>query len=107
MAYQNMAVLSFDSAFRDRVIACAKEQALIFKDDQRPEFHNLAWAIIYSPGNAQGLVDLVCVAPGFGDVTDPSAIDDAEILSAVQANWATYGAVTTDEHTPAAAPPAE
>lgn len=94
MSYENMARLGFDSAFRDRVITCSKEQALIFKDDGRPDIAALADSIIENPGNAQGLVELVCVAPGMGDVTDPSSVDDATILSAVQAQWPTYaGAV--------------
>ena len=102
MSYQNMAALSFDSAFRDRTIACAKEQALIFKDDGRPDMAALADSIIESPSNAQGLVELVCVAPGFGDVTDPATIEDGEILSAVQAQWPTYAAVMFPADTPVA-----
>ena len=39
MSYQSQAALSFDAAFRDRSLACCKEQSLIFKDDQRPEFN--------------------------------------------------------------------
>jgi len=68
MSYENSAALSFDPGFRDRVITCCKEQALIFKDDGRPDIAALADSIILSPSNASGIVELVCVAPGMGDV---------------------------------------
>lgn len=93
MSYENSARLGFDPSFRDRTITCCKEQALVFKDDGRPDIAALADSIIRNPSNAQGVVELVCVAPGFGDQTDPSAITDGEILSAVQAQWPTYAAV--------------
>lgn len=91
MSYQSQAALSFDAAFRDRSLACCKEQALIFKDDQRPEFNVLAWEIIADPSVAHGVFELVCVQPGFTDVEVSSGIPDVEILSAVQVVWPTYG----------------
>lgn len=103
MTYQSMAALSFDAAFRDRTITCAKEQALIFKDDGRPDMAALADSIIESPSNAHGLFELVCVAPGFTDIDDSSTITDGDILAAVQAQWPTYAGVMF----PADTPPAE
>jgi hypothetical protein len=88
-----MAALADDEAFRDRVITCCTEQALIFKDDGREDIAGLARNIIASPSNAQGLFEIVCVAPNFRDVTNSSAVPDGDILAAVQANWPTYAAV--------------
>lgn len=93
MTYQSMANLAQDNDFRERVFSCCLEQALIFKDDGRPEFKNLANAIIGTPAAAQGVFTLVCVSPNFKEVTEPSGVPDIEILSAVQANWPVYGTV--------------
>jgi hypothetical protein len=93
MSYASMAALADDAAFRDRVLTCAKEQALIYKDDGRADIKALADQVIINEANASGLFELVCVAPNFRDVTDPSTTTDGDILAAVQANWPTYAAV--------------
>lgn len=93
MSYESMAALSDDAAFKARVTSCCVEQALVFKDDGRADMANLATVIIADPLNATGVFELVCVAPNFRDATDSSAIADADILAAVQANWPTYAAV--------------
>jgi len=97
MSYENQARLTFDAAFRDRTLACSKEQALVFVNDGRPDIAALADAVIANSGAAQGLFDLVCVSPGFGDVTDSSTITDGDILSAVQAQWPTYAAAVYEQ----------
>jgi hypothetical protein len=93
MTYQSMGALAESDPFLDRVTACCKEQALIFKDDTRPEFYRLADAVIRTPGNARGIFELVCVAPNVADVTDQASIPDADILAMVQAAWPVYGAI--------------
>jgi hypothetical protein len=99
MSYQSRADLAQEPNFRERVTACATEQALVFKDDGRPDIAALADAIILNPVNATGLVPLVASAPDFVDVTDQTTIPDGEILAAVQAQWPVYAGV--------AYPPAE
>lgn len=101
MSYQNQAALKSDEAFRDRVGACCVEQALVFKDDGRKDIAQLADTIIAEPSNAQGVFNLVCVAPNFRDVTDSTTVQDADILAAVQASWPTYAGVLYPQ------PPAE
>lgn len=91
MSYQSQAALSFDAAFRDRSLTCCKEQALLFKDDQRPEFNVLAWEIIADPSVAHGVFELVCVQPDFAEIGQSTEITDGQILAAVQAVWPTYG----------------
>jgi hypothetical protein len=93
MTYQSRADLAADASFRERVTACAVEQALIFKDDGRPDIAALADAIILGPTNAAPLVPLVATSPNFVEVTDQTTIPDAEILAAVQAVWPTYAAL--------------
>jgi hypothetical protein len=100
MTYATRAALGFDAQFRDRIITCSKEQALVFKDDGRPDIAALARSIIENPGNAQGLVELVVVAPDFVDVTDSTTVEDPAILSAVQANWPTYAEVVYEPEEP-------
>lgn len=93
MSYESMAALSDDAAFRDRVLSCCSEQALVFKDDGRKDIAGLAKAVIASPSNALGLFELVCVSPNFKDVEDATKVPDIAILSAVQAEWPTYAGV--------------
>lgn len=93
MSYANSAALATDEAFTGRVTTCCVEQALVFQNDGRPDMAALARIIIGDPSNAQGVVNLVCVAPGFGDSADGASIDDPSILAAVQAQWPTYAAV--------------
>lgn len=92
MSYANQAALTVNADFQARVSACAVEQANIFKDDGRAEIAALANMVLLS-GNASGMVPMICGLPGFGDVTDQSAITDGQILSAVQNVWPTYAAL--------------
>lgn len=93
MSYENQAGLKASDPFRARVDACATEQALVFKDDARPDIKALANAQLSSGMAASGLLPFICSSPGFGDVTDQSAITDGQLLSAVQTHWPTYAAL--------------
>jgi len=92
MSYATRAALGFDASFRDRCIVCAREQALVYKDDADPAVAALADSILENGGNAQGLVDLVIVSPNFVDVEDSATIADIDILAATQATWPVYAA---------------
>ena len=92
MSYATRSALGFDAAFRDRCIVCAREQALVYKDDADPAVAALADSILENGGNAHGLVDLVVVSPNFVDVEDGATVSDLEILSATQATWPVYAA---------------
>lgn len=100
VTYLTQSRLADNADFRDRVLTCCLEQALIFKDDTRREFYMLAKQFIQSPQSAVGLFELVCVAPNFRDVTNQTEIPDNDILAAVQANWPVYGAVIYPEPPP-------
>lgn len=93
MSYESRADLATSPEFRERVLACAVEQALVFKDDGRADIAALADSILRATENAGGLVPLVAAAPGFGDALDQSAITDGDILSAVQYAWPVYAEV--------------
>ena len=54
MSYANQAALTDDLAFTARVSACAVEQALIFKDDGRPEIAELADMVLSAVWAASG-----------------------------------------------------
>jgi hypothetical protein len=87
MTYADQAATATDPDFRARVTACAVEQAQIFINDERPEFHGLASRIIQSVGAAEPLVGLVAGKPGIS-----TASGDPDLLAAVQAVWPVYGA---------------
>jgi hypothetical protein len=91
MTYAEDAATTNDPGFRDRVFACATEQAKTFVNDARPEFYVLAQQVISSQMYATGLIPLVAAEPG---VTP--AVDDPGLLGAVQAVWPTYGATLVD-----------
>jgi len=95
MTYADQAATTQDPAFNDRVIACTVEQALVFVDDQRPEFKLLAQQVISSAGYGRQLVPLVAGKPGMSPESD-----DGAILAAVQAVWPVYGATLVTEETP-------
>lgn len=99
MSYSNNAGLSDDEGFRDRVLACCSEQALVYKDDTRYSIATFARAVIGSQRAALGLFELVCVSPGMGEVNSGASVDDPTILAAVQANWPTYAEVAYPEPT--------
>jgi hypothetical protein len=96
MSYQAQADLAADAGFTRRVDACAVEQADVFKDDARPAFVALAEGVMRGdPDMIFTFVRLVAAAPGLADTAttgqggtiDQSTVTDADILSAVQANW--------------------
>ena len=93
MSYESMAALADDAAFRDRVLSCCSEQALVFVNDGRPDIAAFARAVISSPQNAVPLFELVCVSPGMGEVTNSQQVSDGQILSAVQAQWPLYAGI--------------
>jgi hypothetical protein len=96
MSYASRAALGFDAGLRDRIIVCAREQALIYKDDADPANAALADSILENGGNAQPLVDLVLIAPDFVDVENSGQITDGQILAATQATWPTYAGAVFD-----------
>jgi hypothetical protein len=105
MSYQSQANLEDDQEFRGRVGACALEQALIFKDDGRPDIAALADAVIVTPGYGERtFTPLVAASPGIKDVSGQNQIDDGQILAAVQALWPAYAAIA---YPPAPPPPEE
>ena len=87
MSYADVYTLSTDFGFQSRVTAASTEQALVFVNDDRPEFKEPASRIILSAGNAAPLFPLVAAQPAMSvDSTD------GDILSALQAVWPQYGA---------------
>jgi hypothetical protein len=87
MSYADTYALTNDPAFIGRVQAAASEQALIFVNDERPEFNGPASLVIVSSANAYAFVSLVAAQPAISaDSTD------ADILAALQAVWPQYGA---------------
>lgn len=90
MSFVNQAALVADQAFQSRGAACVFQQAEIFKDDGRADIAALALRHLQIPveiGNVWPA--FLAAAPGFADQADSSAITDAQILSAVQADWPT------------------
>jgi hypothetical protein len=92
MSYDNIAALMNDPEFYARINACTTEQSMVYKDDARPEFVRLAESVLL--GGSGVFVPFICVAPGFGDVTDQTTITDPQILAAVQAVWPTVAQMT-------------
>lgn len=75
MSYETQADLSQDGEFRDRVAACAAEQATQADADL---------AGMQPTGWADAHVWFIAGSPGFGDKTNEE-ITDGDILAAVQA----------------------
>lgn len=87
MTYADTAELSTNFEFVKRVNAAATEQAMIFVNDDRPEFNGPASAVILSVYNAAPFHSLVAGQPGMSvDSTD------GDILAALQFVWPHYGA---------------
>jgi hypothetical protein len=84
--------LSLDFGFQSRITAAATEQALIFVNDDRPEFTEPASRIILSSGHAAPFFSLVAAQPGM--TTDST---DGDILAALQAVWPQYGAALLED----------
>lgn len=98
MSYLSQWRLAADDEFVSRSRAAMTGQAEIFKDDERGDIAALATSLLTAanPQEALTFVGLLAAAPGFADKVDQgdgtvnsSLIADAEILSAVQAEWPT------------------
>jgi len=92
MSYHSQDLLRTDTTFQARVRSCVTEQSENFKNDARPDFHNLACDALRG---AEHVLDTFyrCVAtsPGFATevenpdgTIDQSKVGDLEILSATQ-----------------------
>jgi hypothetical protein len=102
VSYQSQWLLTYDDAFVSRSRAAITQRSMIYKDDQRPEFVALAESLLKQANGAEYLTfqSMLANAPGFaekvdnGDGTiDSSKIEDAEIQSAVDADWPTVAAL--------------
>jgi hypothetical protein len=94
MTYQVIDQLTNDPGFNTRMASCCTEQAMTFKDDDRPAFSSLANDILRGSGMANSIfVRMGAVAPGVADKAtvaggiDSTLITDEDILSIVQAQW--------------------
>jgi hypothetical protein len=95
MAYADVGGLAGDPGYLSRLTACCTEQAATFINDSRPEFHDLAQAVITDALAAMWFAWVVAAQPGFGDAFasgGSTAITDPMLLSAVQATWPIVGA---------------
>jgi hypothetical protein len=91
MTYLDKHALGLNLEFQNRITAASTEQAMIFVNDDRPEFVAPSQRIILASGNAAPLFPLVANQPGMS-VESP----DADILAAVQAVWPVYGAALVE-----------
>jgi hypothetical protein len=101
VSYQAQWLLTYDDPFTARSRAAIINQATIFKDDARPDIATLAESLLRGGAAQFGTFQsLLGAAPGFADkadngdgTVDSSKIADAEILSAVQADFPTVAAL--------------
>lgn len=103
MSYQDQITLRTDVSLQGRASACVFEQALIFKDDGRPDIAALAQRHLADPAGVLAIwVPYIAATPGFADhADDTSQITDADLLAAVQALWPTVAdAFYHDDGTP-------
>ena len=104
MSYAAEFALATDPPYQNRVRACTTQQAGVFKDDARGDIAALARGLLRNEGGPLlTFFNLTASAPGFADTADDgeggidsSAIPDADILSAVQAQWPTVAALYYD-----------
>jgi hypothetical protein len=94
MAYQDIDALTRDELFTGRVRACCTEQALVFRNDTRPEMSALADDLLRANSPALlTFVAIVAAAPGLAERAaveggvDQTLISDADILASVQGAW--------------------
>jgi hypothetical protein len=92
MSYLDTFLLTGNFEFQSRIAAAATQQALIFINDERPEFREPARLVIISSGNAAPFVALVAGQP---EMTAEST--DGDILAALQFVWPEYGAALLNE----------
>lgn len=97
MTYAQTAALAADQDFTHRLAACLTTEAA-------PKSDELSDTILRSPlYGAQLFMPMVSSAPGFADAYaggGQEAIDDAMILSAVQASWDRAADLTTPDTAP-------
>ena len=102
MSYLTQWRLAADDEFISRSRAALTNQATVFKDDQRADIAALAASLLTAanPQESVTYVGMLAASPGFADTAgngdgtvDSTKIDDAEILSAVQAQWPTVAAL--------------
>ena len=102
MSFDAIAALTADSTFGGRVIACATQQAEVFKADARPDFVALADAVLRGETDKQATFwRLTAAGPGVadtaGDPPDQTLIADGDILAIVQGGWQTVASLYFDE----------
>jgi len=109
MSYESQASLTQDIGFNARCRSALTNQAAIYKDDSRQDISSLATSLLVAkvPQETETFIAMLAAAPGFADKVDngdgsidSSKIDDAEILSAVQAEWPTVAALFYPEASP-------
>ena len=102
MSYLSQWQLAYDDGFVSRCRAAITNQSVIFKDDTRADIAGLATSLLTAadPQETLTFVGMLAAAPGFADTADngdgtvdSTKIDDAEILSAVQAEFPTVAAL--------------
>lgn len=94
MAYKDIGGLAGDPGYLSRLSACCTEQAGIFINDARPEYKDLAEAVIENVLATTWFAWIVASQPGFGDAYasgGSESITDGQLLSAVQAVWPIVG----------------
>ena len=100
MSYQTVAQLTQDYLFLQRVEAVTQEQALVFRNDGRPEISSLAIRLIADSGMAVSWFRWpIALSPGFGDKFEQGgqeSITDADLLAATQVAWFTVAAAHAD-----------
>lgn len=97
MSFLDKFALSVNPEFQTRVTAASTEQAMIFVNDERPEFNTPAQRIILAAGNAAPLFPLVANQPAMSVEST-----DEDILAALQAVWPVYGEALLADQAPAA-----
>jgi hypothetical protein len=96
MSYQSQWQLTYDDPFVSRCRACITQRAVIYKDDERPDFVALADSLLRQDNGSEFVTfqTMLANAPGFADTVDAgdgtidsTKIEDAEIQSAVDADF--------------------
>lgn len=102
MTYLGITRLAGDGRFIERTDAALTEQGMYFKDSAAADFKALAYGVLRGePAMLRRVyTSILATAPGFAAAAetpsggvDASAIPDADILAAVQAQWPTVAAL--------------
>lgn len=81
MSYADQAALAADFAFQQRLAAALASES-------KPKTDDLAQQILRNPMFGQQMfMPFIASEPGFDTPEGSSGIDDAQMLSAIQANW--------------------